>query len=630
MPAPTLRVFTLWLGSLLCWLGLPAQCPQPEPVALLDESFEQGLPPGWEAPLTSDGGQWRVDQDRIGAFPNPGKGNWLYLSDEPDDKAGQAELTLPALDVSAYSQQLQLSFLLSFQAFTDYGWVALEVWDGEAWVAVFVQKNDFAGRVEIDLTEFAGPDFQLRFSYDDEGEWTWGMGIDELSLTGQPPTCGNGICDNGERPGTCADCETLTDPAPYWVAPGQNVEGKAVSYTRFKRHTPCDDCSEEVALGFGFTLYGQTYSHAWLNANGNLTFGEKYLEYSPEAFCLVGPRMIAPFFADVDLTQGGEIQYYADPAGHYFIVTWQEVGYYDCASGDCPQRNTFQLILTDGSLREIAGQPLPFDANVVFSYGDLQWTTGGSSGGQYGFGGSAATTGINQGDGHLCQDYGRFDREGYAYYGNSQEDSCPPNAVSHLDYRSLFLDARTGQLTQATGEVYLEGFAADTGNVLHWYTDRSDVYAYFVVQRGEDSLGFEDLEMIWAENALSQFSFVDPQPYQPASYYRLAKIGVDNELTYSPTIAVAQAASQEPAFSLLSAGPNPLQDQLHLWVELPAGGELRYLLTDMSGRRLLQGVWQGQVGANQFTLNLPDLPAAQYVITLDQGRTRHFRHLIKQ
>ena len=67
---------------------------------------------------------------------------------------------------------------------------------------------------------------------------------------------------------------------------------------------------------------------------------------------------------------------------------------------------TFQVILTDGSIRAVGDYLLPLGANVLFNYGDMQWTTGSSSGGTDGFGGSPATVGLNLGDGQTCQDYG--------------------------------------------------------------------------------------------------------------------------------------------------------------------------------------------------------------------------------
>ena len=38
--------------------------------------------------------------------------------------------------------------------------------------------------------------------------------------------------------------------------------------------------------------------------------------------------MIAPYYADLDLTNGGHIDYYVDPAGHYLVVAWTDVAYF--------------------------------------------------------------------------------------------------------------------------------------------------------------------------------------------------------------------------------------------------------------------------------------------------------------
>lgn len=235
----------------------------------------------------------------------------------------------------------------------------------------------------------------------------------------------------------------LEGPAKYWVPLGEDINGNTVTYRRFNKNTRCDDCSEILDLPFSFKLYDQDYSQVSLNANGNLTFGESLEQFTPDPFCMIGYRMAAPFFSDVDIQKCGWIDYYIDE--HSLIVTWSEVCHYreltDSASGLV---NTFQLVLTDGIPAAIKDTLLPLDATLVFSYGDMQWTTGKASKGEGGFGGTAATVGINEGDGIACFNYGIFDHDGYDF---DRTDSIATQGVSHLDYRSLLFDGQTGRLS---------------------------------------------------------------------------------------------------------------------------------------------------------------------------------------
>lgn len=227
-----------------------------------------------------------------------------------------------------------------------------------------------------------------------------------------------------------------TDSSRYWVAPGTDLNGDSVDYRFFNRRTKCDDCSEQIDLPFRFSFYGQEYQTVYLNANGNLTFGEASSEYTPEAFCLIGPKMIAPFYADVDLNQCGEINYYVD--AHSLIISWLDVCHYLANGTPTGLQNTFQLILTDGHYTHIRTHALPQRASVLFNYRDMQWTTGHSSGGVQGLGGQPATVGINQGDGLRCFAYGTFDHEGRDFATEIA------SGVSHLDHRYIAWNGHDG------------------------------------------------------------------------------------------------------------------------------------------------------------------------------------------
>lgn len=78
-----------------------------------------------------------------------------------------------------------------------------------------------------------------------------------------------------------------------------------------------DDGSMSVQLGFNFPFFGQTYASAWVNSDGNITFGKSDSSQSDrnETRFLTGAPRIALFFADLDPSAGGKVTYYhEDPA----------------------------------------------------------------------------------------------------------------------------------------------------------------------------------------------------------------------------------------------------------------------------------------------------------------------------
>ncbi|MEM9987485.1 MAG: nidogen-like domain-containing protein, partial [Bacteroidota bacterium] len=403
--------------------------------------FETGLPAAWQAPQTSDGGKWQINEGQVGYYPNPGQGAWVYVNDEAFNDIGSAVLETVAYDLGGYDGEISLAYDFLFQEYAGSSLVNLEIFDGRSWALVLQDTLDFSGRIELDLSSFAGSTVKFRWTFDDEGAWAWGMGPDNFLLRAQRSSCGNGRCEGGESPESCPeDCPMRVQPAPGWVEFGKDLAGREVSYRYFKGRTRCDDCSEQIDLPFEFDFYGSLHPSLYLNANGNFTFEEPYKEYTPQPFCLDGPLMLAPFFADLDLNAGGAIYYYLDPEGHYLLVQWSEVGYFGCEE-DCGLKNSFQAVLTDGSIRKVGALEVPKGINVVFSYGDMQWTTGSSSGGVNGLGGSAATVGLNSGNGVICASLGAFNRPGFEYYGSTVDFQCPLSAVSYLDHRSFLVDA---------------------------------------------------------------------------------------------------------------------------------------------------------------------------------------------
>ncbi len=153
-----------------------------------------------------------------------------------------------------------------------------------------------------------------------------------------------------------------------------------------------DVSSDAVAIGFPVKLNDTDYTELYVNNNGNVTFDDALGEYTPFDFTITGDKIIAPFLADVDTTDGdvGEVTYGQTTfdSRDAFCVTWNNVGYFN---EHTDKRNTFQLILVK---RATAG-----DFDIVFNYDKIQWETGDASDGENGFGGSSAAVGYSTGDG---------------------------------------------------------------------------------------------------------------------------------------------------------------------------------------------------------------------------------------
>ncbi len=147
-----------------------------------------------------------------------------------------------------------------------------------------------------------------------------------------------------------------------------------------------------VSLGFSANFFGTTYTNAYVNNNGNITFDAALSTYTPFGLAGTNRVIIAPFFADVDTRGSGSspVTFGTGALGGHaaFAVNYFNVGVFN----QRPVYNTFQLVFVDRSDTGVGN----FD--FEFNYTDINWEAGTASGGnQFGIGGSTARIGYSNG-----------------------------------------------------------------------------------------------------------------------------------------------------------------------------------------------------------------------------------------
>lgn len=151
-----------------------------------------------------------------------------------------------------------------------------------------------------------------------------------------------------------------------------------------------------VPLGFDANFFGVMRNALYVNNNGNVTFDQPLATFTPFDLTSTGRQIIAPFFADVDTRSAGEPVRYGSGVINgqkVFGVNYLDVDYFPSSVAHTA-RNFFQVILTDRS--DIAMG----DFDIEFNYDQIQWETGGASGGNAnGLGGNSARVGYSNGTG---------------------------------------------------------------------------------------------------------------------------------------------------------------------------------------------------------------------------------------
>lgn len=240
-------------------------------------------------------------------------------------------------------------------------------------------------------------------------------------LVGNEVVLSEGMIDPDDLKGTVYVSSYSPDKATgcsgYFPPPGP-----------FLSSTSVDDgwaSSSPFALPFTYCFYGSNYTQVWMNNNGNISFQNGISAFSSSAFPSTGNAMVAAFWADFYITNGGTMHATITPTAAIF--NWVSMGYF---SNQNDKVNTCQIVITNGT------DPLVINGNTAIHFGDMQWTTGSASGGTAGFGGTPATVGANAGNGTDFIQIGRFDHAGVDYDGpNGSNDG-----VSWLDNKSFYFD----------------------------------------------------------------------------------------------------------------------------------------------------------------------------------------------
>ncbi len=174
------------------------------------------------------------------------------------------------------------------------------------------------------------------------------------------------LTETGPHAQDVGDVAVVQDPGDVMVAANKfDLQNLNVTFTRSgssyavtrtntgfrstlgNRITLTDDDTSEFTVPFTFSFYGKNQTQAFLNSDGNLTFGESDTASTDRSVSrfLTGPPRVAPFFSDLDPSTGGG-QVYLATAADAATVTWCNVRAFDATQTVSVQA----VLLPDGSV----------------------------------------------------------------------------------------------------------------------------------------------------------------------------------------------------------------------------------------------------------------------------------------
>lgn len=193
---------------------------------------------------------------------------------------------------------------------------------------------------------------------------------------------------------------------------------------------------------------------------------------------------------------------------------------------------------------------------------------------------------------------------------------CPSSRIALLAMLCLSLSVHAQTADKNVTALPFHASPIDNRFVLtDWNISNSNAQELYTIERSSDGVHFETAGYVRGEysNApVINYSFIDEDPYNGLSYYRVKTTHSDKSVTYSAPVSVQVSKLQ---FKLY---PNPAMRNgtVNLSVQNNQSQEIVLQLFDMSGARVLNKIMQLSDGQNSLQLPLEGVSAGVYTLTL--------------
>lgn len=161
--------------------------------------------------------------------------------------------------------------------------------------------------------------------------------------------------------------------------------------------------------------------------------------------------------------------------------------------------------------------------------------------------------------------------------------------------------------------------------MLNWSTVAEFNNDFFTIERSKDGTHFDLMQNIPSKgntNSKTNYTAVDRTPFNGYTFYRLKQTDKDGKAILSQ---IEKVYIGEKTFSA-TVSPNPARDLIQLRINGPFDKKFSYLITDLSGKRMMQG----SINSTTTLLNFSNLPKAIYVLqVLENGKQLQTFKIIK-
>jgi len=165
---------------------------------------------------------------------------------------------------------------------------------------------------------------------------------------------------------------------------------------------------------------------------------------------------------------------------------------------------------------------------------------------------------------------------------------------------------------------------------LDWATASEINNSGFYIERSLNGIDFESISFVQGHgNSTVEYKYLfnDANVFANAVYYyRLKQVDVDGNFEYSPIVSAMLISPQ--GFILDELKPNPASDQVVVNVVIADAQSSIVYLTDMLGRMILSKGWELSPGLNGTQLDISDLAAGTYTVTVRSATNSLSKRLV--
>ena len=186
-----------------------------------------------------------------------------------------------------------------------------------------------------------------------------------------------------------------------------------------------------------------------------------------------------------------------------------------------------------------------------------------------------------------------------------------------------------GAGSQAAFPIVLTSFSAvaeGPANLLEWTVESEIDFSHYLVERSTDGIQFSDLGRVDGAHQ-ANYSFTDPAPAAPTTYYRLKMVDYDGSMAYSNTETVTRNPNHTKTFA---AYPVPTQGKVTLLLHTEKAALTELVITNALGRELRRLNWRVNGGRSERTIDLNNAPPGAYQVQLINGKTVTTLRLVKK